>query len=207
MSPEVLTQAFEPFFTTKEEGRGTGLGLSTVYGIVRQSGGNIWVSSEQGRGTSVKVHLPRAGSRPMPAPARLDTTGRAGGSEHVLVVEDEQHLRELMASILSRLGYRATLASNGGEALLLVEERGLEPDLIITDAVMPNMSGIDLIRRLKRGRPRLKAICMSGYADEAVMRHGVLDPDTPFIHKPFSISEIASKIREVLAGEEDQASV
>ncbi|MBW1700353.1 MAG: response regulator [Deltaproteobacteria bacterium] len=200
MDKEVLSQIFEPFFTTKEKGKGTGLGLSTAYGIVKQSGGNIWAYSEPGQGATFKIYLPVTGEQ---AEARAEEAAqeeRAGGGEHILVVEDEEALRKLLKAMLSRLGYKVTLAANGGEALLLVEEKGLEPDLIMTDVVMPGISGKVLSERLRQKQPDLKALFMSGYTDNAIVHHGVLDPETPFIQKPFTLRDIAEKVLAVLRG-------
>ncbi len=201
MNKETMSQIFEPFFTTKEKGRGTGLGLSIVYGIVKQSGGNIWVYSEPGQGTTFKIYLPQTDTIQERAVEKSFAGSPVGHGEHVLVVEDEEGLRKLMASLLSRMGYTVTLAANGGEALLLVEEKGLTPDLIITDVVMPNMSGKQLIDRLRRNQPQLKVLYMSGYTDNAIVHHGVLDPGTPFIQKPFSIHDLGTKVQDVLRGE------
>lgn len=200
MTREVMSQIFEPFFTTKEKGKGTGLGLATVYGIVKQSGGNIWVYSEPGKGTTFKVYLPQTDRAQEPAAGQLEAVSPTGGDEHILVVEDEESLRELAEALLSRLGYKVTLAANGGEALLLVEEKGLQPDLIITDVVMPNLSGKQLIDRLRRTYPLIKALYMSGYTDNAIAHHGVLDPGTPFIQKPFTTRGLADKVQQVLRG-------
>ncbi|MBW2093234.1 MAG: response regulator, partial [Deltaproteobacteria bacterium] len=221
MDKEVLLQIFDPFFTTKEKGKGTGLGLSTVYGIVKQSGGNIWVYSEPGQGATFKIYLPVTGDQAETLAEEvaratfkiyLPVTGdqaetlaeevareeSAGGGEHILVVEDEESLRKLLKAMLSRSGYKVTLAANGGEALLLVEEKGLKPDLVITDVVMPGMSGRELVDRLQRKQPDLMALYMSGYTDNAIIHHGALDPGTPFIQKPFTIHDIAEKVRAVL---------
>ncbi len=200
MDQEVLSQIFEPFFTTKEMGRGTGLGLSTVYGIVKQSNGNIRVYSELGQGTTFKIYLPETGLKPaMATDGRKERTAEGAG-QRILVVEDEPSLRKLLEASLSRLGYKVTLAANGGEALLLMEEKGFKPDLIVTDMVMPNMNGRELVNRLRRNRPDLKALYMSGYADNVLVHHGGLDPQTPFIQKPFTIRDIAGKVRAVLQG-------
>ncbi|MBW1778205.1 MAG: PAS domain S-box protein [Deltaproteobacteria bacterium] len=145
MDKETLARAFEPFFSTKEKGKGTGLGLSTVYGIVKQSGGNIQAYSESGRGTTFKIYLPQTEAIQESKTDAVEKEATTGGGEHVLVVEDEESLRKLMEAVLSRLGYTVTLAANGGEALLLVEEKGLKPDLILTDVVMPNISGKELV--------------------------------------------------------------
>jgi len=198
MDKEVLLQIFDPFFTTKEKGKGTGLGLSTVYGIVKQSGGNIWVYSEPGQGATFKIYLPVTGDQAETLAEEVAREESAGGGEHILVVEDEESLRKLLKAMLSRSGYKVTLAANGGEALLLVEEKGLKPDLVITDVVMPGMSGRELVDRLQRKQPDLMALYMSGYTDNAIIHHGALDPGTPFIQKPFTIHDIAEKVRAVL---------
>lgn len=201
MDKETLTKIFEPFFTTKEKGKGTGLGLSTVYGIVKQSGGHIWVYSEPGEGTTIKIYLPQTEGEPETKPLGAKEETARGRGEHILVVEDEESLRKLLAMILARLGYQVTLAADGGEALALAEEKGLKPDLVITDVVMPNMSGKELVRRLQRNQPDLKVLFMSGYTDNAIVRHGVLEPGTAFIQKPFTIDAIAQKVQAVLRGE------
>ncbi|ROQ90119.1 hybrid sensor histidine kinase/response regulator [Desulfosoma caldarium] len=198
MSKEVLDRIFEPFFTTKERGRGTGLGLSTVYGIVKQSDGSIFVYSEPHRGTTFKIYLPATEAEAGPVTARAGQVYASDNGEHILVVEDDESLRTMMASLLSELGYKVTTAANAGEALLLVEEVGLNPDLIVTDVVMPNMSGKQLMDRLQRTRPHLKALYMSGYTDNAIVHYGILDPGTAFIQKPFTREAIGVKIREVL---------
>jgi CheY-like chemotaxis protein len=200
MPQEVLSKVFEPFFTTKEVGKGTGLGLASVYGIVKQSGGNIWVYSEPGRGTTFKIYLPQTESKQEPAKKIAEDASRTGLGEHILVVEDEESLRKFFGSILPSLGYRVTLAANGGEALLLIEEKGLRPDLIITDVIMPNMSGKVLVNRLRKICPDLKVIFMSGYTDNAIVHHGILDPGTPFIQKPSTIRDITGMIQHVLRG-------
>jgi len=200
MDKDVLSQIFDPFFTTKEKGIGTGLGLSTVYGIVKQSEGNIWAYSEPGRGTTFKIYLPQTDAKQDPSERKVEEECWTGGGEHILVVEDEESLRKLMKLGLSRLDYNVTIAANGGEALLLVEEKGFKPDLVITDVVMPNMSGRDLVDRLRRNQPDLKALYMSGYTDNAIIHHGVLNRGTPFIQKPFTIRDISEKVRAVLRG-------
>jgi CheY-like chemotaxis protein len=199
MSKEILDHIFEPFFTTKERGKGTGLGLSTVYGIVKQSGGNIFVYSEPERGTTFKIYLPATEGEAQPVASTPGEVRTVGRGEHILVVEDDESLRTMMAGLLAELGYKVTPAANAGEALLLVEEVGLNPDLIITDVVMPNMSGKQLVDRLQRTRPDLKVLYMSGYTDNAIVHYGILDPGTPFIQKPFTRDVLGMKIRELLA--------
>jgi PAS domain S-box-containing protein len=203
MDKEVMEKIFDPFFTTKEFGKGTGLGLSTVYGIVSQSGGHIACTSEPGHGTTFRIYLPRTGAgtvrqaerAPEPVPERT----RPGRGEHILVAEDETAVRELLRQMLERLEYRVTMAANGNEALALVTEEGLDPDLVITDVVMPGMGGKELIERLRNVRPGQRYLYMSGYTDNAIGHHGVLDPDTPFLQKPITdIRVFAARIEEAL---------
>lgn len=197
MSKETVTRIFDPFYTTKEMGKGTGLGLSTVYGIVEQSGGKIWVYSEPGQGTTFKIYIPVTDAVPFKEEKSVVTKESAGG-EVILVVEDEEALRKLMGIILLRLGYKVHLAANGGEAMLMVENGKVKPDLIITDVVMPKMSGKELVEALQDRQLDFKVLYMSGYTDSTIVHHGVLDSDTPFIQKPFTIHDIADKIHQVL---------
>jgi two-component system cell cycle sensor histidine kinase/response regulator CckA len=197
MTPEVQARLFEPFFTTKEAGTGTGLGLATVHGIVTQNGGSINVSSEIGRGTSFQVYFPRADGAELvadgpPAPARA----RVGG-ETVLVVEDAEGLRLLATKLLERLGYTVLVAANATQAMQLFEDNSAI-DVVLTDVVMPGGSGPELTKRLIGRRPGLKVIYMSGYTDEAIVHHGVLDPGIAFLHKPFTSDTLSRKIRETL---------
>jgi CheY-like chemotaxis protein len=191
------TQAriFEPFFTTKPKGQGTGLGLSTVFGIVEQSGGSVWVYSELGQGTTFKVYLPRtddAASAELPAPEITSLRG----TETVLVVEDEAQIRVVAKGILRRQGYRVLEASNAGEALLLFEQEPGAIDLLLTDVVMPKMNGKVLADRLRQLRPGLKVIFMSGYTDGALV--GQLAEGAFFIQKPFTLATLSKKVRDVL---------
>ena len=201
MSDEVRNKVFEPFFTTKERGKGTGLGLAMVYGIVKQSGGNIWVYSEPDKGTTFKIYIPLTDKEPDVGREPNFEAHSVGQGEHILVVEDEEMLRSFLETLLPRMGYRVTVVANGGEALLMMEEKGFKPDLILTDVVMPHMSGKELMNRLKRSHPNLKVIYMSGYTDNAVVHHGVLDPGTHFIQKPFTNKHLLSKLKEVLDGD------
>jgi PAS domain S-box-containing protein len=203
MDEKTRSRLFEPFFTTKGIGRGTGLGLATVYGIVKQSGGNIWVYTEPGKGTTFKVYFPCVDAQPTPRVA-TEATVANGNGELLLVVEDEAALRTLFARMIRELGYRVRVAANGGEALLAVEEEGLKPDLLITDVVMPGMSGRVLAERLQRILPGLPVLYASGYTDNAIVHHGVLDPGTPFLQKPFGIGALGAKIRQLLAPRDAQ---
>lgn len=198
MDRETLSRIFEPFFTTKGK-KGTGLGLATVYGIVKQSGGNIFVYSEPEKGTTFKIYIPATLAKAQLEEKQTEKdAGHKGGREHILIVEDELALRGLFEAMLTELGYRVTVAANGGEALLLVEEKGLKPDLVITDVIMPIMSGAVLVERLRRNQPDIKVLFMSGYTDNAIVHHGVLDAGTPFIQKPFNVKDLAAKIERLL---------
>jgi CheY-like chemotaxis protein len=197
MTPEVQARLFEPFFTTKEVGKGTGLGMATVYGIVTRSGGSVGVYSEIGKGTSFKVYFPRAEyadmvmeATPAVAPARV-------GTQTVLVVEDEDGLRELARRLLLRQGYTVLVAANADEALRLFGANEAI-DVLLTDVVMPGASGPELTRQLIEQRPALKVIYMSGYTEDAIVQHGVLKPGIAFLNKPFTSQTLGQKIREVL---------
>jgi two-component system cell cycle sensor histidine kinase/response regulator CckA len=197
------TQAhlFEPFFTTKEVGKGTGLGLATVYGIVKQSGGYIWVYSEAGHGTTVKVYLPRVlGVAEAPAPAAEPQPVR-GGDETVLLVEDAAPVRTLARRSLEARGYRVLDAADGASALELSARHGGGIDILVTDVVMPGMSGRELAERLAPERPSMKVLYTSGYTDDAMVRQGVLNAGVAFLQKPFVPDTLTRKVREVLDGE------
>ncbi|HYQ01965.1 MAG TPA: PAS domain S-box protein [Polyangiaceae bacterium] len=200
MDAETQARIFDPFFTTKEKGRGTGLGLSTVFGIVKQSGGSIWVYSELGHGSTMKIYLPRAHSGP--TARRAEGTGatpaNTRGTETVLLVEDNADVRTLVCSILRRSGYRVLEAATSGEALLICEQYDEHIHLLLTDVVMPNMSGRELWERLEPLRPTTKVLFMSGYTDDAIIRHGVLSSSVAFIQKPLTPGSLISKLREVL---------
>ncbi len=195
---DAATQAriFEPFFTTKAEGQGTGLGLSTVFGVVKQSGGNIWVYSEAGRGSTFKVYFPEV-NEPAEQPD-VAAPNVLTGSETILVVEDEPGVRALMEKVLQRYGYHVLLAASPGEALDLVGHCIGPIHLLMTDVVLPEMDGRSLANRITVHRPATRVIYMSGYTDSAIVHHGVLDPDTPFLQKPFTPEAVARKVRAVL---------
>jgi PAS domain S-box-containing protein len=197
MSPDVQARLFEPFFTTKELGKGTGLGLATVHGIVTRAGGSVDVYSEVGRGTSFKVYLPRA-KTPEPVVEAPTTAVRAHvGAETVLVVEDAEELRELTRRLLEQLGYTVLVAATAEEALIEFD-RSPSIDVLLTDVVMPGASGPELTRRLVERRASLKVLYMSGYTEEAIVHHGVLNPGIAFLHKPFTSETLGRKLREVL---------
>src|SRR5438046_1497274 len=198
MDDEIQAHLFEPFFTTKPRGKGTGLGLATVYGIVRQSGGHIAVDSAPGRGATFRISLPRADAPLDPTDRPTPVTAPAAGSETILLVEDEHLVRLLARKVLERAGYRVLVAAGGAEALDLAERYAGPIHLLLTDVVMPGMNGRELIRRLAPLRPDLRVLYMSGYADEAVAQHGVLDPGTAFLQKPFTPGGLADKVRGVL---------
>jgi two-component system cell cycle sensor histidine kinase/response regulator CckA len=195
------TQAriFEPFFTTKEKGKGTGLGLSTVFGIVQQSGGTIWVYSEPSSGTTFKVYLPRVNAE-LEAPKQPVEPTTLQGTETILLVEDEEAVRVVVLGALRRQGYTVIAAQNAGEALLLCEKHRGRIDLLLTDVVMPQMSGPELASRLAQDRPEMKVLCMSGYTDDSIVRHGVLESGVTFIQKPVTPTSLCRKLREVLDG-------
>jgi two-component system cell cycle sensor histidine kinase/response regulator CckA len=200
MDGPTLGRVFEPFFTTKPPGRGTGLGLSTVYGVVKQSGGHVEAESRPGDGTSFRVFLPsvRGTVRPSPVPAYLAEV--AGGRETILLVEDEAGIRALGQFLLREGGYTVLAASDGVEAVSVVARHQGEIDLLIADLVMPGMSGFQLTSRLTALRPGLKVLYMSGYSEEVVVGQGDLGSGAPFIGKPFTPKALASKVREVLDG-------
>jgi signal transduction histidine kinase/ActR/RegA family two-component response regulator len=194
-----LARIFEPFFTTKESGKGTGLGLSTVFGVVQQSGGSVWVYSEVGKGTTFKVYLPRVD-------AAVETVGEAmppatlRGSETILLVEDDDQVRVVARGILRRSGYHVIEARNAGEALLHSEKHPTTIHLLLSDVVMPQMSGPELAKRLASARPEMKVLCMSGYTDDSIVRHGVLEAHIAYLQKPITPEALNTRVREVLDG-------
>jgi len=197
MTPQVQERLFEPFFTTKEVGKGTGLGLATVHGIVMRNGGTINVYSEVGKGTSFKVYFPTADASEIAVEAPPPVSRLRAGTHTVLIVEDVPGLRELAKRLLERQGYTVLVAADAEEALHLFE-RHASIDVLLTDIVMPGASGPELTRQLIERRPHLKVIYMSGYTEETIAHHGVLDPGVAFVHKPFTAEALGRKIREVL---------
>jgi CheY-like chemotaxis protein len=197
MSPEIKEKIFEPFFTTKEMGRGTGLGLSTSYGIIKQSDGNIWVYSEPGKGTTFKIYLPRV-DEPIDKLKEEPVFESLKGSETILVVEDDEVVRNLATRILKKQGYKVLEAPNGGSALIMCEDFKETINLIITDVVMPGMSGRNLVDRLREIHPEMKVLFMSGYTDNVIVHHGILEKEIDFIQKPFTIENLSKKVREIL---------
>lgn len=189
---------FEPFFTTKEKGKGTGLGLSTVYGIVKQSGGYIWVYSEPGKGTTFKIYLPRVNVKQEEVPKDQTVPVTLKGSETILLVEDDPDVREVAAVILSQNGYRVIQAESGEEALQLVKKNNSDIRLMITDVVMPGINGQELANKMKALREDLKVLYVSGYTDEAIVQHGMLESRLVYLPKPFNIEELLLKVRQVL---------
>jgi two-component system cell cycle sensor histidine kinase/response regulator CckA len=198
MDKETRARIFEPFFTTKGMGRGTGLGLSTVYGIVKQNRGHIWVYSEPERGTTFKVYLPRSVADDEPAKTKPSPARSYKGSETILVVEDDEMLRKMAEKMLKGYGYRVLRAGNGDEAVEIAGSHEGPIHLMVTDVVMPGMSGRDLAEQLKSKVPKIKVLYMSGYTDDAIADHGVMEKDVEFIQKPFTREDLAAKVREVL---------
>ncbi|OGK93243.1 MAG: hypothetical protein A2X50_11490 [Candidatus Rokubacteria bacterium GWF2_70_14] len=198
MDAKTQAHIFEPFFTTKEVGKGTGLGLATVYGIVKQSEGYILVESVPGLGTTFTIYLPRVEEDAAPVPASPAPAVLPRGTETILLVEDAPELRALALDILRGSGYTVLEARQGNEALLVLERHAGPIHLLVTDVVMPQMGGRALAERLASLRPEMKVLYVSGYSEAAIAQHGVLDPGTAFMAKPFTADELTRKIREVL---------
>jgi nitrogen-specific signal transduction histidine kinase/ActR/RegA family two-component response regulator len=199
MSEEVKSRAFEPFFTTKSVGQGTGLGLSTCYGIIKQSGGHISIESQLARGTTFKIHLPQVEEQTKIPTQRPDSIDLPGGTETILLVEDDSALREMAAGLLRRLGYTVLAVANGIEALGLKQQRDTGYiDLLFTDVVMPHMSGTELSERVLALYPHTRILFTSAYTANAIVHQGVLNKDVALLQRPFTPSALAHKLREVL---------
>ncbi|MFA5907274.1 MAG: response regulator [Vicinamibacterales bacterium] len=197
MDDATRKRIFEPFFTTKGPGKGTGLGMSTSYGIVKQSGGDIWVYSEPGQGTTIKIYLPKASGTPRAGAIARSAPG-VGGTETILVVDDDGGIRQIVQRVLGKAGYKVLLAGTGQEALRLLERDDAPVDLVLTDVVMPGMSGRELVDRIGASHRAIKILYTSGYTDDAIVHHGVLDEGVHFISKPYTAAALTRKVREVL---------
>jgi CheY-like chemotaxis protein len=201
MDKETRSRIFEPFFSTKGSGKGTGLGLSTVYGIVKQSNGFIWVYSELGRGTTFKIYLPRVEGEADKLADHAKDGARLGGVETVLIVEDDPSMRALTARVLREQGYTTLEAASGQEALRIAGEYGGTIHLVLTDVVMPDVSGEALVSQIAGPPPFPKVLFVSGYPDNALIHNGVLDSNVAFLEKPFTADALRRKVREVLDSE------
>jgi two-component system cell cycle sensor histidine kinase/response regulator CckA len=198
MDEATKSRIFEPFFTTKERGKGTGLGLATVYGIIRQSGGHVEVYSERHRGTTFKIYLPRVTDPADEVQPRATGDATRGGSETILVVEDEPAVRKVTRTMLERLGYVVMEADRPDTAIALAESWSHAPDLVVTDVILPGINGRELVRALESKWPGIKVLYLSGYTDDAIVRHGVLDAGVAFLGKPFTPDGLGLKVRAVL---------
>lgn len=198
MTADVLEHIFEPFFTTKQIGEGSGLGLSSAYGIVKQSDGYIWAYSEPGVGTTFKIYLPETPSTPLPVAAPGRDDARFAGSETVLVVDDEREVRSLVVRLLEEEGYRTLAAENGAQAFEMLERDGRDVRLVVTDVAMPGLGGSELGRRLRETRPDLPVLYTSGFTDTDVVARGLLDRSLPFLQKPFTPSALLERVRAML---------
>ena len=198
MDKETQAQIFEPFFTTKEQGKGTGLGLSTAFGIVKQSGGSIWLYSEPGSGTTFKIYLPRVRNAADAAPDAGTGAELPRGTETILLVEDEEQVRIVAGSILRRAGYTVLQASSPGEAISIADRAADSIDLLVTDVIMPKMNGRQLADRIVTAKPGIKVLFMSGYTDDVILHHGVLDGGVAFLQKPLTRDSLTRRVRQVL---------
>jgi signal transduction histidine kinase len=198
MTAETLTHLFEPFFTTKESGQGTGLGLATVYGIVKQFGGHVRVQSELERGSTFEIHLPALPRQSASHDSPADRQPPPRGSETILLVEDEDGVRAVATRMLRQLGYNVLAAADGPQALKLVGQQPGPIDLLLTDIVMPGMNGRQVAERIRAARADVKVLYMSGYTDDAILRHGISESEVAFVQKPFSMAMLARRVREIL---------
>jgi len=202
MTEQLLEHIFEPFYTTKPEGKGTGLGLAMAYGVVRQAGGHILVDSVVGTGTRFRIFLPAVDRRPSGVFAKYERSPAAGQGETVLVVEDDEHVRAMCARFMTRAGYNTLHAASGDEVLFILEAHEGEVDLLITDVVLPGMSGKEVAQHLCEQFPRMAVLFMSGHSHEAVLEYGVLSKDARFIQKPFTVDDLLRRVRSALEGGE-----
>jgi len=199
MAKEIQEQIFEPFFTTKPKGKGTGLGLSIVYGIVKQSNGYIWAYSEPMKGTAFKIYFPRVAPDEYPEEERMRGKKEArGGPETIMVVEDDAMIMKVIKQVLTGSGYNVLSAGDGKEALNLADQYKDAIHMLLTDIIMPCMGGRELADQVKKTRPDIKILYMSGYTDDAIVRHGMLEKGLSFIQKPFASDSLKKKVREVL---------
>jgi nitrogen-specific signal transduction histidine kinase len=198
MDEATKAKVFEPFFTTKEAGKGTGLGLATVYGIVKQSGGFIWLYSEPGKGAAFKIYLPRVDAPADLPPKAPELVATVAGTETILLAEDDDLLRPLAQELLTKLGYRVLVARDSAEALALARGHKGQIHLLVSDVVMPGGGGFELGKRLVAERPQLRVLFMSGYTDEAVVRHGLLERGLNYLQKPFTPAVLVRRVRDVL---------
>ena len=205
MDEDTQSHLFEPFFTTKNPGRGTGLGLATAYGIIRQSGGAIGIISELGKGTTARIYLPVAEAKAEALPEKTAAAEPLTGAETILLVEDEARVRKLIMDVLAARGYRVLEATRGREAIRLVAAHKGPIHLAVVDVVMPGMSGPDLVRQIQPEHPDLRVLYISGYTDEAIVHHGVLESGAAFLQKPFLPEVLARRVREVLDAKKNQA--
>jgi CheY-like chemotaxis protein len=202
MDKETLSRIFEPFFTTKEQGKGTGLGLATVYGIIRQSGGHLWAYSEPGKGSTFKLYFPRVDAAAERPRSEIEDVTARRGSETILLVEDEEQVRVLVRNVLRRNGYQVHDARTPAEAIGISGEVKETIHLLITDVVMPQMSGRQLAHTLQPHRPGMRVLYVSGYTDNTIVRHGVLEAGIAFLQKPLTPDVLLKKVREVLEAPE-----
>jgi two-component system, cell cycle sensor histidine kinase and response regulator CckA len=206
MPPEVLARLFEPFFTTKESGKGTGLGLATVYGIVKQSGGHITVDSKVGHGTTFKAYLPLTEDPVSTIEIASSINAVPCGSETILLVEDEDSLREVTCGYLKNKGYSVIAASEAKSAIAAAESCAHPVDLLLTDVILPGMSGVRLAEQLAAVHPRMRVLYVSGYAPDAMTHHGRHNSNFAFLSKPFSLAVLAKTIRSILDSQQSPAS-